>query len=85
METLVGAGGVGYPSRHSTGAASATTKNGMHPRSEYDKATSEVLVGHQASAVPEPEEEGHGATPHIAGYQEEEGGGDNPRRASSER
>ena len=57
----------------------------MHPRREYDKVASKVLVGGQASGGPAAEEDGHGATPHSAGYQKEEKGDKNPRRASSER
>ena len=37
MEMPKGAGGTGHLPKHSTDAAAATTENGMHLRSEYDK------------------------------------------------
>ena len=80
MATAAGAGGVGYPTKHSTDAASVTTENSMHPRREYDKVASKALVGDQASVGPAPAEDGHGATQHSAGLQREEGGDKNPWR-----
>ena len=85
METAEGAGGAGHPPENSTDAAATTTENGIHPRREYDKVASEALVGVQASAGPAPAEDGHGATQHSARIQQEEGGDEKPRRASSER
>ena len=84
METAAGAGGTGYPSRHSTGAAAAKTENGMHPCCEYNKVALKVSVGGQARAGPEQYEDGHGATQHSAGLQRKEGGDKKPRRANSE-
>ena len=42
METAAGAGEAGYPPEHFYGADGATTKNGKHPRREYNKAESEA-------------------------------------------
>ena len=83
METAAGASGAGYPPEHSTGAAGATTKNGMHPRREYDKVASEASKRGQASAGPATGEYGRGATTQSAGQTQEEGGGKNPWRASA--
>ena len=75
METAVGADGAGYPPKHSTGAAGATTENGVHLCREYDKVASEASVGGQSIAGPSAGEDGHGSTSHSAGHQKEEGGG----------
>ena len=45
VETAEGADGAGHLPEHSTGAAEATTKNGKHPRRDYDQEASEALVG----------------------------------------
>ena len=44
-----------------------------------------MSVGGQAGAGPAPAEDIHGATRHSERTPREEGGGENPRRASSER
>ena len=59
METAVEAGGAGYPPKHSTGAAGATTENGSHPRREYDKVMLEAFVGGKGSAGPATGEDSH--------------------------
>ena len=84
METAVGADGAGYPPKHSTGAAGATTENGVHLCREYDKVASEASVGGQSIAGPSAGEDGHGSTSHSAGHQKEEGGDKKHRRAISE-
>ena len=85
METAEGAGGAGHPPKHSIEAAIATTESDTHPRREYGKEASEALVRGQASAGPALAEDGHGTTRHGKRTQREEGGDENPRRASSER
>ena len=83
METAEGAGGAGYPPKHFDGAAGATTENSMHKRREYDKVASEALERGQAGMGPATVEDGHGATPHSAGQTQDEGGDENPSRASA--
>ena len=81
METEAGAGEAGYPPEHSydaagtSGADGATTKNGKHPRREYDKVASEASERGQFSGGPATEEDVHAATTHSAGQTWEEGGG----------
>ena len=83
METAEVAGGAGYPPEHFDGAASTTTENGKYPRREYDKLASGASERGQSSAGPVTVEDGHGATTYSAGQIQEEGGEDNPRRASA--
>ena len=82
METSTGAGDAEYLPEYFKDADGDTTKNGKHPRREYDKVALEASERGQASAGPATED-GHGAMTHNAGQIQEEEGYKDPRRASA--
>ena len=81
METAAGDGGAGHLPEHFDGADGATTKNGMHPCSEYDNVALEALERGQASAGRVAGEDIHGAMVHSAGRIRADEGDENSHHA----
>ena len=75
METAAGDGGEGPWPEHFDGADGATTKNGMHPRREYDNVVLEAMERGQDSTGGAAGEDSHGATETCAGWIKVEEGG----------
>ena len=79
IETAAGDGGEGPRPEHFDGADGARTKNGMHPRREYDNVVSEATERGQARARVAAGEDGHGATGNRAAPRRAEEGDETPQ------